>query len=69
MSSMNHLTGNQKVAMYILGYLPKGNVSCHEVCSGKAAGQGQICLNGTWIASVPVNLHNGRLPRSSQIAL
>ena len=65
---MKKLTGNQVVAKYILGYVPKGNTMACERCnSGANYRVGEIIVNGKTIASVPANLHGGNLPSSRLI--
>lgn len=62
---MKPLTGNQKVALYILGYLPKGWVLVTESCEGKANYRvGNIYVDGKPVVSIPASLHSGDLPRS-----
>lgn len=58
------MTGNQIVAEFVLGYVPRGDVCCCESGGGKSAGNGQIFVDGRWIASVPKSLHGGKLPQS-----
>ena len=65
---MKKLTGNQIVAKYILGNVPKGNVLACERCNSAAPYKiGEIVVNGKTIASVPANLHGGNLPSSQLI--
>jgi hypothetical protein len=62
---MKKLTGNQIVAKYILGYLPKGYVLACERCNSKANYRvGEIIVNGQILASVPASLHGMALPTS-----
>lgn len=64
----NKMTGNQVVAKFVLGYVPRGYVCCCESCGGKSAGNGQIFVDGRWIASVPKSLHGGKLPQPSEVS-
>lgn len=62
---MKTLTGNQKVALYILGYLPKGWILVTEKCNCNARYRvGEINIDGKPFASIPASLHGGDLPRS-----
>ncbi len=62
---MKPLTGNQKVALYILGYLPKGWILVTKKCNCKSSYRvGEIYIDGKSFASIPSTLHGGDLPRS-----
>jgi len=61
------MTGNQMVASFVLGYVPRGYVYCCESSYGKSAGNGQIFVEGKWIASIPKSLHGGKLPQPSEV--
>lgn len=65
---MKKLTGNQIVAIYILGFLPKGYVMAVELCNSKANYRvGEIMVDGKIIVSVPASLHGGNLPSSKKL--
>jgi len=62
------LTGNQIVAQYILGYIPKGYTQCVERCNnGRNYRIGEIYINNFKIASIPGFLNGNTLPSSKDI--
>lgn len=61
---MSGLTGSQKVAKMVLGYLPKGCVGVVERCnSGARYRVGEIVVNGKRFCSIPASLNGGQLPQ------
>ena len=63
------LTGNQKVAKFVLGYIPNGWVCCASGQYGRDKiglyAAGTIYVDGKPFAGVPASLHKNReLPSS-----
>ena len=63
---MKHLTGNQVVALYVLGYVPKGYTCATQRSSGVPYTIGIICVDGVPVCSV-LPESNGLLPSSESI--
>jgi hypothetical protein len=60
---MKKLTGNQKIAQYILGHIPKGYVvTCEKFNIFTNYRVGEIAVDGKIIASIPSFLNGGKLP-------
>ena len=65
---MKKLTGNQIVANFILGHIPKGFVMCVEWCNNPANYRiGVIYIDGVQVASIPASLNNNTLPSSKEL--